>query len=260
MRTTLLYGGLETIIFNVNRKRPNLRLYEFGNCYLLPEGADPEHPEGYQESERLALFATGPRNNGNWIDKEPSGHFFELKSFVEGILERVGLQAGLVQEQGMDAGYFTDGLTYTIKRETVARMGILDPSLTRQFEIPSTVFYADFDWSTVLKAMKGFRITMQEIPKFPEVRRDLSMIIDRAIPFSKIREIAMKSGKEWVKSVTLFDVYESEKLEKGKKSYAVGLILQDNSKTLTDKEIDRIMNRIQGNLEKQIHALIRQAT
>ena len=112
----------------------------------------------------------------------------------------------------------------------------------------------------MLKAMKGFQISMNEIPKYPEVRRDLSMIIDKTIPFSRIRDIALKSAKEMVKSVTLFDVYESEKLEKGKKSYAVGIVLQDKSKTLTDKEIDKIMNRLQGNLEKQIDARIRQAT
>ncbi len=260
MRTTLLYGGLETIIFNINRKRPNLRLYEFGNCYRLPAGADPDHPGSYQESERLALFATGPRNNGNWIEKEPTGHFFELKSYVEGILERVGLQSGLVQVQEVGASYFSDGLTYSVNGSKVARMGILDPSVTRGFDIPSAVFYADIDWSVLLDAMKGFRITMQQIPRFPEVRRDLSMIIDKAVPFSKVRDIAMNTGGELVKSVTLFDVYESEKLEKGKKSYAVGLILQHDSKTMTDKEIDKIMNRIQGNLEKQVHARIRQAT
>jgi len=260
MRKNLLFGGLETIVFNMNRKRPNLRLYEFGNCYQVVAGADPDKPEGYREVERLALFATGSRNSGNWIEKEEPGNFFELKSYVECIMERVGLSAGMLQTQEVDAGYFSDGLTYTFKGIKVAEMGILDSSLNGQFDIPSPVYFADFDWSAMLKAMKGFQITMQEIPKYPEVRRDLSMIIDKAIPFSRIREIAMKSGKEMVKSVTLFDVYESEKLEKGKKSYAVGFVLQDKSKTLTDKEIDKIMNRLQGNLEKQIDARIRQAT
>ena len=260
MRTSLLYGGLETIVFNINRKRPNLRLYEFGNCYKVLAGADPDKPEGYREEERLALFATGPRTNGNWIIKEEPGNFYELKSYVEGIMGRVGLDAGLLQTQEVDAVYFIDGLTYSFKGIKIAEMGILDSSLTGQFDIPSTVYFADFDWSGILKAMKCFQISMNEIPKYPEVRRDLSMIIDKAIPFSRIRDIALKSGKEMVKSVTLFDVYESEKLEKGKKSYAVGIVLQDESKTLTDKEIDKIMNRLQGNLEKQIDARIRQAT
>jgi len=260
MRTNLLYGGLETIIFNINRKRSNLRLYEFGNCYQVLAGADPDKPEGYKEEERLALFATGPRNTGNWIEKEQAGNFYELKSYVEGIMGRVGLASGLLQAQEVDAGYFSDGLTYSFNGTKIAEMGILDPSLTGQFDIESTVYYADINWSGMLKAIKGFQITMKEIPKYPEVRRDLSMIIDKTVPFSRIREIALKSGKEMVKSVTLFDVYESEKLEKGKKSYAVGIVLQDESKTLTDKEIDKIMDRLQVNLEKQIDARIRQAT
>jgi phenylalanyl-tRNA synthetase beta chain len=256
----LLYGGLETIIFNINRKRPNLRLYEFGNCYQILAGADQDKPEGYHEAERLALFATGPRTTSNWIAKEEPGNFYELKSYVEGIMGRVGLDTGLLQTQEVDAPYFSDGLTYSVKGIKIAEMGLIDSALTGRFDILSTVYFADFDWSGMMKAIKEFQIKMKEIPKYPEVRRDLSMIIDRAIPFSRIRDIARKTGKEMVKSVTLFDVYESEKLEEGKKSYAVGIVLQDESKTLTDLEIDRIMKRIQENLEKQIDARIRQAT
>jgi phenylalanyl-tRNA synthetase beta chain len=260
MRTSLLYGGLETIVFNINRKRPSLRLYEFGNCYRIQAGAHLDKPDGYREAERLALFATGPRYPGNWIEKEPPGNFYELKSYVEGIMARVGLNAGMLEVQEVGARHFSDGLSYYVNGTKMAEMGILESSLTGQFDIPSAVFFADFDWSGMLKAMKGFQITMKEIPKYPEVRRDLSMIIDKAVPFSKISDIARKTGKEMVKSVTLFDVYESEKLAKGKKSYAVGIVLQNESKTLTDNEIDKIMGRIQLNLEKQIDARIRKAT
>jgi phenylalanyl-tRNA synthetase beta chain len=260
MRKSLLYGGLETILFNINRKRLNLRLYEFGNCYQVLAGADMETLEGYRETERLALFATGPRNTGNWIEKEQPGSFYELKSYVEGIMERVGLDTGELNSQEADAWYYSDGLAYSVNGTKIAEVGILDSSLTGRFDIPATVYFADFDWSGMVKAIKGFQITMEDIPKYPEVRRDLSMIIDIAVPFSRIREIALKSGKEMVKSITLFDVYESEKLEKGKKSYAVGIVLQDESKTLTDTEIDKIMDRIQLNLENQIDARIRQAT
>jgi phenylalanyl-tRNA synthetase beta chain len=259
MRTTMLYGGLETIIFNINRKRPNLRLYEFGNCYYLPAGADPDSQEAYRESERLALFATGPRHGGNWMEKESPANFYELKSYVEGILARVGLKTGMVEDTGVDARYFSEGLNYSVRGKGILEMGIVQPSLTAAFDITTPVFYADLDWSGIMKALKGFRITVEEIPKFPEVRRDLSMIIDRDITFSRIRDIARKAGKDKVKSISLFDVYESEKLEKGKKSYAVGVVLQDNTKTLTDKEIEKIMNRIQESLEKQVNARIRQA-
>jgi phenylalanyl-tRNA synthetase beta chain len=260
MRTTLLYGGLETIVYNINRKRSSLRLYEFGNCYRLLTHADPDKQEAYQETERLALFATGARHHGNWIEKYQAGTFYELKSYVEGIIGRMGLDTGLFQSQETDARHFTRGLIYSVNGTKIAELGILDSSLTGQFDIPSTVYYADMDWSGMLLAMNGVKITINEIPRYPEVRRDLSMIIDKDIPFWRIREIAMKYGMKMVISVTLFDVYESEKLEKGKKSYAVGIVLQNKSKTLTDKEIDKIMSRIQEYLEKQIDARIRQAT
>jgi phenylalanyl-tRNA synthetase beta chain len=260
MRTTLLYGGLETIIFNINRKRSNLRFYEFGNCYHLPDRADPDRPESYRESEKLALFAAGDRHTGNWIEKERPGTFYELKAYVEGIMERVGLDRALSEEREVNARYYAQGLQYVLKGVRLAELGILDSSFTRSFDISSPVYFAELEWTGMLNAMKGARITMHDIPKYPEVRRDLSMIIDKDIPFSRIRDIARKSGKEMVRSVTLFDVYESEKLEEGKKSYAVGIVLQNESKTLTDKEIDNVMNRIQGNLEKQIDARIRQAT
>jgi phenylalanyl-tRNA synthetase beta chain len=259
MRTNLIYGGLETIIFNINRKKPNLRLYEFGNCYRLLSGADQDRLDAYRETERLALFATGPKHTGNWIEKEQPGTFYEIKSYVEGIMGRVGLDTRLIQTQKVDARHFTDGLSYFVNGTKLAEMGTVDSSLTRQFDIPSTVYFADIHWSGMLEVMKGFRITMKEIPRYPEVRRDLSMIIDRSIPFSMIREIVLNSGHKMVRSVTLFDVYESERLEKGKQSYAVGIVLQDENKTLTDKEIDKIMKRIQGDLEQQIDARIREA-
>jgi phenylalanyl-tRNA synthetase beta chain len=260
MRTTLLYGGLETIIFNLNRKRPHLRFYEFGNCYRITGRADPDDLGAYQETEKLALFTTGSRHAGNWIVKEKPGTFYELKSYVEGILERVGLDPGGVDSREAEAGYFAEGLQYTLSGIRLAELGMLDSSLTGSFDIPTSVYFADLDWTAMLQAMKGHRILMREIPKYPEVRRDLSMIVDRDVPFSAIREIARNSGRELVRSVTLFDVYESKKMEKGKKSYAVGIVLQDESKTLTDKEIDKIMSQIQSNLEKKVRARIRQAT
>ncbi|MCK4852682.1 MAG: phenylalanine--tRNA ligase subunit beta [Bacteroidales bacterium] len=258
MRTTLLYGGLETIIYNINRKRNNLRLFEIGNCYHINPKADPDGLSAYGENERLALFITGPRHEGNWIEKEKPGTFYELKSHVEGIMGRLGLDKNLLIDQDVESPHFTDGITISAEGMKLAELGILEASLTEQFDIPSVVYFADIRWSEMLEAMKGYQITMTEIPKYPPVRRDLSMIIDKTIPFSRIKEIATRTGK-MIKSVTLFDVYESEKLERGKKSYAVGFVLQDESKTLTDKEIDKIMNKIQKNLEKDIGARIRQA-
>jgi phenylalanyl-tRNA synthetase beta chain len=260
LRTTLLYGGLETMIYNINRKKSNLRLYEFGNCYQINPGDDPGELAAYVEKERLALFMTGHQHEGNWIEMERPGTFFELKSYVENIMGRFGLDKDLQTKQQVENRHLSDGLTYSLNGKTFAEAGIVDSSLTEQFEIPSVVYFADLHWSEMLEAMKGQKIIMKEIPKYPSVRRDLSMILDHDIPFSRIREIAAKTGGDMIKSVTLFDVYESAKLEKGKKSYAVGFILQDESKTLTDIEIDKIMGRIQKDLEKEINARIRQAT
>jgi phenylalanyl-tRNA synthetase beta chain len=196
---------------------------------------------------------------GNWLEKDVPGSFYDLKAFVENILERMGIDIS-----GMDAGktgneIFSVGTALMDGEELLLEYGIIAGPLVSGFDIPSEVYHADLNWGQLVKRAAGYDITTVGIPRFPEVRRDLSMIVDESVEFSSIRDIALAAGKKLVKSVTLFDVYESEKLPAGKKSYAVGFTLQDLSKTLTDKEIDRIMKRIQAGLVKEINAEIRQA-
>ncbi len=259
MRTNLLYGGLETILYNINRKRSNLRLYEFGNCYRLALESDPGILNTYEEHEHLALLITGNRYEGNWIEKEQPGSFYELKTYVEHVLDRLGIRTASLETREIENPELEDGMAYWNQGRKLVELGIVSPALLKKFELDTDVYYADFTWGNVMESIKDVKITLDPIPKFPEVRRDLSMIIDRGIQFDRIREIAMRSEKKLLKSVSLFDVYESEKLEKGKKSYAIGFVLQNPEKTLTDQEIDRIMDKIQSNLEKEIHAKIRQA-
>ncbi len=260
MRTTLLYGGLETILYNVNRKKSNLRLYEFGNCYRLAVESDPDILNTYEEQERLSLLITGNRYEGNWIEKDQPGTFYELKTYVEHVFGRLGIEPAGLDTREVESDNFEDGMGFWNKGKKLAEMGAVSANLLKSFGITADVYYAEFNWDHMMEALRDVKITLDPIPKFPEVRRDLSMIIDRSVQFAQIRDIALRTEKKLLKSISLFDVYESEKLEKGKKSYAVGFVLQNPEKTLTDKEIDRIMDRIQANLEKEVNARIRQAT
>jgi len=259
MRTNLLFGGLETILYNTNRKRSNLRLYEFGNIYKLALESNPGILDTYEEEEHLVLLVTGNRYEGNWIEKEQPGTFFELKTYVEHVLGRLGINVGKLETKELDSADFEDGMVLWSKGIKLVEMGFVSSALLKKFEIETEVYYADFNWGDVMKVLRNVRINLEPIPKFPEVRRDLSMIIDQNVKFAQIRDIALNSERKLLKSISLFDVYESERLEKGEKSYAVGFILQNPEKTLTDREIDRIMDKIQKNLEKDIKARIRQA-
>jgi phenylalanyl-tRNA synthetase beta chain len=260
MRTTLLYGGLETVQYNVNRKRSNLNLYEFGNTYhLLEEDKTEDLLSVFREEEHLALFMTGQKFEGNWLEKEVAGSFYDMKAFVENLLERLGIEISVLDMQESGNDIFSQGMVIRDGHTTLAEYGILAGPLLSRFDLPSEVFYADLDWARLVERAAGHQIISGEIPRFPEVRRDLSMIVDQSVRFSSIRDVALAAGKELLKSVTLFDVYESDKLPPGKKSYAVGFTLQDLRKTLTDKEIDRIMKRIQAGLVKEINAEIRKA-
>ncbi len=259
MRTNLLYGGLETILYNINRKKRNLRLFEFGNCYRMAMESNPDIIDTYEEEEHLAILITGMRYEGNWIEKDQPGSFYELKTYVENILNRLGLDTQSLESRDLESEEFGDGLGFWLKGKKLVEFGMLSASLMKKFELGSEIFYADFVWDHIMDVVGEGKIRLEPIPKFPEVRRDLSMIIDKSIQFVQIRDIALTSERKLLKSVSLFDVYESEKLEAGKKSYAVGFILQNPEKTLTDKEIDRIMDKIQSNLEKMINARIREA-
>jgi len=257
MRQTLLFGGLESIMYNRNRKNSDLKLYEFGNCYYL-NSSDSENPlKKYNEEKHLALFITGNKTEESWTTKEEPTSFFLLKSYIENILGRLGFDINRADIDEHSSEIITDGLSYSFNKKPMVHFGILSKKMLKQFDIDTPVYFADFMWDNVVKQSAKKNIRYTEIPKYPEVRRDLALLLDKSVKFEQIKELAFKSEKKLLKKVSLFDVYEGEKLGANKKSYAVSFILQDENKTLTDKQIDKIMNNFIRVFEKELNAQIR---
>lgn len=256
MRQSLLFGGLESMAYNINRKNTGLRLFEFGKAYTFhPKEGDPL--KQYREEERLALFVTGNKMPASWNSKEQRTDFFHIKCYVEMILARLGLQAdSLVQEEAKEDIY-REGAAYAHKGIPIATVGLLCPQVLKITGIEQEVYYAEFSWENLLKAVKNCRIAFKPLPKFPAVKRDLALLLDKKVSFREVRDIAMRTEKNLLKAVSLFDVYEGEQLGAGKKSYAVSFTLQDEEKTLTDKQIDKIMNKLMGSYKHLLGAEIR---
>lgn len=260
MRQSLLFGGLESIMRNANRKNPNLRFFEFGNCYQHDEEKrDNENPmKAYKEENHLGLWLTGKRVEGSWIHADEETSFYELKSYVDIILRRIGMPQGMLVTEKTDNDIFSTGLTLKNRGGKVfVEMGIVSKKIQHKADIEREVYFADINWTLVTKAVKNGSVDFQEISKFPAVSRDLALLIDKNIEFAQIEQIARQSEKKLLKKVELFDVYEGKNLPEGKKSYAVNFILQDTEKTMGDKQIEAIMNKIINNLKKQLGAELR---
>ena len=259
MRQTLLYGGLECIQLNTNRKNSDLRLFEFGNCYFFKGTHYKEDPAAnYFEEEHLALFITGNRENQNWLTPESTTSFFLLKSFVENILTRLGFSLEQLKMNESGNEIFSEGLVYeTGNKQKLVEFGVVSPKWAKPFDLENAVYYADFDWGQILWESKKNQVKFSELPKYPEVRRDLALVLDKDVKFSTIKNIAIASEKQLLKSVSLFDVYEGKGVPEGKKSYAISFILRDDYKTLNDKQIDKTMERILMACEKQAGARLR---
>jgi phenylalanyl-tRNA synthetase beta chain len=257
MRQTLLFGGLETIVHNTNRKNADLRLYEFGNIYKK----EPQHKgqvlPGYTEEFHLAMFVTGLKSSPNWITKEETTNFYFLKVYAENILKRMGLDPGKFQVSEVSDDIYSEAITYNINNQLVASIGILHKKILQKTDVKAPVYYADFNWNKVMNLIQPDKVTFEELPRFPEVRRDLSMVLDKEIKFDQLRMVALKTEKKLLKKINLFDVYEGDKIAQGKKSYAVSFILQDPEKTLTDQQIDKVMSNVAQSLEKELGAQIR---
>ena len=260
MRQTLLYGGLESIAHNANRRNQNLRFFEFGNVYYFsPEKENDDAPmQAYLEQYHLGLWVTGKRVEGSWAHQNEDSSFYELSAYVENILSRIGLKAGLTVRKKSENPIFSAGLTIENRGgKVLVEMGILTKKLQKQFGIDNTVYYAEMNWTQLMKATKKNEIKFTEVPKFPAVSRDLALLVDNSVEFAQIEQIARQSEKKLLKRVELFDVYEGDKLPAGKKSYAVNFILQDEEKTMGDKQIDAIMQKLIANLKKQLNAELR---
>jgi phenylalanyl-tRNA synthetase beta chain len=257
MRQTLLFGGLEAVLHNTNHKNPDVKLYEFGNTYKK----EPQHKDqvlpGYTEELHLGLFVSGLKFNPNWTGKEEPSTFFYIKAYAENILKRVGINPEKCEMTRLSSDIYVEALTYKLGNQLLGAVGIVNKKLLQAFDLKAPVYYADFNWNKVMKAIQSNKVTFEELPRFPEVRRDLSMVLDKNVTFEQIRTIASKTERKLLKIIDLFDVYEGDKITQGKKSYAVSFILQDPEKTLTDQQIDGIMTKLAQSLEKELGAQIR---
>lgn len=261
MRQTLLFGGLESINRNANRQMPDLKFYEFGNCYHYHEEKkcdDPSHMSAYSEEYHLGLWITGNKTSLNWSEKSNEVSFYQLKAYVHNILTRMGVNIMNTKTKEISNEIYTQALVITTNGEKeLATIGIISPKLLKQFDIENPVYYADIQWKQLLKEYGKHKISYTELSKFPEVKRDLALLIDKSVEFKQIESIAFETEKKLLKSVTLFDVYEGKNLEAGKKSYAVNFTLQDKEKTLTDKQIDAIMQKLIKALTEKLNAKLR---
>ena len=260
MRQTLLFGGLESIEHNAKRKNGNCRFFEFGNVYFFnPEKKDDENPmNAYKEEYHLGLWLTGKRVEGSWAHANEDSSFAELSAYVENILARIGVQQGMLIRKKSQNPIFSAGLTIENRGgKLMLEMGVLAKKVQKAADIDTPVYYCEMNWTALMKLLRNKQVLFTEIAKYPAVSRDLALLIDQNVEFAQIEEIARQTEKKLLKKVELFDVYEGKNLPAGKKSYAVNFILQDAEKTMGDKQIDAIMQKLIANLKKQLGAELR---
>ncbi|MBO5720449.1 MAG: phenylalanine--tRNA ligase subunit beta, partial [Bacteroidales bacterium] len=259
MRQTLLFGGLESVAYNINRRNGDLKFYEFGNCYSFNPDADTVKGvlAPYSEEYRLGIWLTGYEVANSWAQKEIQTSFFMLKGYVENVLTRLGMKGKYTTEQTSDDIYSTVLVYKTRGGKEIGKAGIVSKNILRKFDIDCEVYFAEFNFAMLCKESVKTKTTYSELSKFPPVKRDLALLVDTSVKFSEIEKVARESERKLLKEVSLFDVYEGKNLEPGKKSYAVSFILQDAEKTLADKQIDAVMNKIITNLENKVGAKLR---
>ena len=261
LRQTLLYGGLESIAHNINHKAANLRFYEFGNVYHFDPSADGSEKllAPYSEHTSMGIWMSGNNHDANWNDKERKLTVYDLKAVVENLLARIGLDSReIVAEQMPSCEIYSASLT--LKHRTgkvIGELGIIKPTVRRKFDIEQDVFFAQFNWDALVKMTMKKSVTFTDLPKTQPVKRDLALLVDKSVTFAQVEQVVRQSERKLLRGVTLFDVYEGKNLEPGKKSYAISMTLQDDEKTLQDKQIDATMNKIIANLQKQLDAKLR---
>ena len=260
MRQTLLFGGLESVEHNAKRKNGNIRFFEFGNCYdyNIDHKKEGETLAEFSEDYRLGLWVSGSRVDNNWAHPNEKSSVYELKAYVENILVRLGVNLQKVIFGNLANDIYSAGLSITTSSgRQLGTMGIVSPKICKELDIETDVYYAELSWTLLMKEIKKSKVTFSEISKFPAVKRDLALLLDKNVQFAEIEKIATESERKLLKNIALFDVYEGKNLPAGKKSYAVSFYLQDEGKTLNDKQIDAIMKKIQTNLEQKLDAQLR---
>ena len=260
MRQTLLFGGLESIRRNANRKNADLRFFEFGNCYYFH--AEKKNPEKvlapYSEEYHLGLWLTGKRVSNSWAHADEDSSIYELKAYVLNIFTRLGLNFGTVVFGNLANDIYSTAISvHTRGGKLLATFGILTKKIQKAFDIDNEVYYAEINWKELMKAIKSSKVNFKELSKYPAVKRDLALLIDKKVQFAEIEKIAYETERKLLKAVELFDVYEGKNLEPGKKSYAVSFLLQDENATLNDKQIDKTMQKLVKNLEDKLEAKLR---
>lgn len=261
MRQTLLFGGLESIAHNVNRKQQNLRFFESGNCYYYNSSKHTaDHTlNAYSQAHFVGLWLTGNRVEGSWAHPTEASSVYELKAYVMNILTRLGCEMGSLKMVNGENDIFSKSLAIADRKngKVMVEFGLVSKAITAQFDLQQEVYYAEINWSMLMKKLHKGTVSFKEISKYPAVSRDLALLVDKSVEFGQIEQIAYASEKKLLKKVELFDVYEGKNLEAGKKSYAVNFVLQDETKTMNDKQTDAIMKKIIANLEKQLGASLR---
>lgn len=267
MRQTLLFGGLESIARNANRKNSDLKFYEFGNCYhynneltneRVNELAKTDPLIRYSEEPHLGLWITGNKAAQTWVRKEEKTSFYQLRAYVNNIFVRMGVDIAKITVERLENELFSDGLVLKAANgKALGFIGIVARKQLKAFDIDQEVYYADLDWNALIKQNKQYKAVINDLPKYPEVKRDFALLVDKSVEFADLARAAFATEKKLLKNVYLFDVYEGKNLEAGKKSYALSFILQDTENTLKDTQIENIMNRLKATFENQFHATLR---
>ena len=248
LRQSLLFSGLESISYNLNRKNNSLKLYEFGKTYH-------KYEHGYQEDKHLTIFISGARTKDTWTSPSQNSDFFYLKGIIISILERIGVSN--LKTIPIKSDVFSEGIVFSLGKKKLVEFGVVTKQIRKEFGIKQEVLFADFDWSTILSISGNKKIKVSNLTKFPSVKRDLALLLDEKVTFKELYDLAFQSERNLLKNVDLFDVYQGDNLPEGKKSYAVSFVLQDNNKTLEDRQIDKIMQKLQQSFEKNLEAVLR---
>ena len=259
MRQTLLFNMLEAVCLNINHKNGDLKLYEFGNCYFYDEAKRTEenHLAAYSEEYRLAIAVTGIATPQSWNTKSEKASFFTLRAVAEKLLRRFGIDIYALKSEPTQSDLFAEGLTMSLNGKELLQIGVVSGKLRRLTDVKQEVYYLEMNFDALVRSTKKHRIAAEELSKFPEVKRDLALLVDRDVSFAALRSVALATERKLLKSVSLFDVYEGDKLPAGKKSYALSFILEDKTRTLDDKTIERVMANLTRQFEQQCGAQVR---
>ena len=259
MRQTLMFNALEAVELNVNRRNANLRMYEVGNCYAYADekASDENALAKYEESYRIGITVTGQATQLSWNSRAEASSFFTLRATVERLLKRFGIDIYALQSEPLESDLYADAILFKQGPKEVVRMGVVSPIVRKKFDIKQEVYFAEIDFDQLIKMTKKSKVQFKELSKFPEVKRDLALLVDTNISFAQLRSVAFATEKKLLKSVSLFDVYEGDKLPAGKKSYALSFILEDRTQTLTDKQIERTMQNLETQLAQRCGAEVR---